>query len=67
MLPSTSESVIVFVALQEVLLPVTVDAVTPPKVTVGGSIFSEEVKLSVTVSSVVAKDGFELRCYGYES
>ena len=58
-LPSTSESVIVFVALQEVLLPVTVDAVTPPKVTVGG-IFSEEVKLSVTVSSVVAKDGFEL-------
>ena len=58
--PSTSESVIVFVALQEVLLPVTVDAVTPPKVTVGGSIGSEEVKLSVTVSSVVAKDGFEL-------
>ena len=55
--PSASPDVIVFVALQEVLLPTaTVDAVTPPKVTVGGSIFSEEVKLSVTVLPVVAKE-----------
>ncbi len=60
--PSASPDVIVFVALQEVLLPTaTADAVTPPKVTVGGSIFSEEVKLSVTVLPVVAKDA-DLNC-----
>ena len=39
--PSASPGTIVFVALQEVLLPVTVDAATPPKVTVGGSIGSQ--------------------------
>ena len=52
-LPLESAAVIVFVALQEVPLPVTA-AVTPPKVTVGVPIFSEDVKLSVTISSVVA-------------
>ena len=60
-MPSASASVIVVSALQEVLSPtITVDTATPLMVTVGGSIGSEEVKLSVTVSSVVAKDVFEL-------
>ena len=55
-LPSTSAAVIIFAALQEVALPVTT-AEIPPKVTVGVCIGSKEVKVSVTVSPVVALDG----------
>ena len=59
-MPLGSVDVIAFVALQEVLLSVSVAGAPPLMVTVGVSIGSEEVKLSVMVLPGIAKDRSEL-------